>query len=126
LKLDGKDAGSTPVIVQFAVGKHDLEFAKEGYRTGHYPIVIGPNDASGGSISYELGGLSTDTVELRDGSSITGDVISLDATQVTLRMGGELKPFARNQVKRILLVEREPAPASLPPATQSSTPIPSR
>jgi len=125
VKLDGSDAGATPVVVQLTVGKHDLEFSKEGYRTGHYPIVIGPNDASGGSISYELGGLSTDTVELRDGTSINGDVISVDASQVTLRMGGELKPFARNQVKRILLVEREPAPALLPPATQSSTPIPS-
>jgi|tagenome__1003787_1003787.scaffolds.fasta_scaffold20963365_2 hypothetical protein len=125
LKLDGKDAGSTPVIIQLTVGRHDLEFDKEGFRSGHYPLVIGQNDASGGSISYELGGLSTDTVELRDGTSITGDVISVDATQVTVRMGGEMKPFARNQVKRILLVEREPAPAPLPPATQSSTPIPS-
>ena len=126
LKLDGNDAGSTPVIVQFTMGKHDLEFSKEGYRTGHYPIVIGQNDASGGSISYELGGLSTDTVELRDGSSVNGDVISVDASQVTVRMGGELKPFARNQVKRILLVEREPAPAPLAPVIQSSTPIPTR
>jgi len=125
LKVDGNDAGSTPVIVQFAAGKHDLEFSKEGYRTGHYPIVIGPNDASGGSISYELGGLSTDTVELRDGTSLNGDVISVDASQVTVRMGGEMKPFARNQVKRILLVEREPAPAPIPPAVQSQTPIPS-
>jgi len=126
LRLDGNDAGSTPVVVQLAIGKHDLEFSKEGYRAGHYPIAIGPNDASGGSISYELGGLNTDTVELRDGTSVNGDVISIDASQVTVRMGGEMKPFARNQVKRILLVEREPAPALLPPAKQSSTPIPTR
>jgi len=126
LRLDGNDAGSTPVVVQLAIGKHDLEFSKEGYRTGHYPIAIGPNDASGGSISFELGGLNTDTVELRDGTSVNGDVISIDALQVTVRMGGEMKPFARNQVKRILLVEREPAPSLLPPAKQSSTPIPTR
>jgi len=126
VKLDGKEVGSTPIIVQFAVGQHDLEFSKEGFRTGHYPIVIGPNDASGGTISYELGGLSSDTVELRDGSSVTGDVISVDADRVVVRMGGEMKPFQRNQVKKILLVEREPAPAVLPPAVQSSTPIPTR
>ena len=102
-----------PIQVKVTVGRHALEFSKEGFNTGHFVWNVTPNDVSGGMVTYELGGLSFDTVELRDGSAITGDVISLDGSQVVVRVGGELRPYERNRVKRILLVEREAAP---PPA----------
>lgn len=107
LKVDGKDAGITPKIVQVGPGKHLLEFSKEGFNSGKFPLEIGPDDTSGGSVSYELGTSAHDTVELRDGSVLNGDVESVSATEVVVRIGGVLQHLSRNQVKRILLVERE-------------------
>ena len=59
-------------------------------------------------MTYELGGTSHDTVELRDGSVLGGDVESVSATEVLVRIGGNVQRFNRNQVKRISLVPREP------------------
>lgn len=108
VKLDGTDIGMTPKIVKVGVGKHMLEFTKEGFNTGHFPLEIGSNDASGGSVTYELGTSAHDTIELRDGSILSGDLESVSATDVVVRVGGALQHFDRNQVKRILLVDREP------------------
>src|SRR5262249_43920210 len=58
LKLDGEEAGVTPKIVRLTAGKHTLEFNKEGFTPGKFPIEIAPDDASGGSVSYELGVLA--------------------------------------------------------------------
>lgn len=107
LKVDGQDSGTTPKVIRVAVGKHTLEFQKEGFNAGSFPVDIGPDDASGGSISYELGNSAHDTVELRDGSVLVGDVESVSATEVVFRLGGNLQHLNRNQVKRILLVERD-------------------
>ncbi len=87
-----------------------LEFNKDGYNTGHFPLEVGPDDASGGSVSYELGTSAYDTIELRDGSVLSGDLESVNATEVVVRIGGASQHFARNQVKRIAMVERDPAP----------------
>ena len=107
VKIDGTDAGTTPKIVQVTPGKHMLEFTKEGFTTGHFPLEVTPDDASGGSVSYELGTSAHDTVELRDGSVLSGDVESLSATEVVIKIGGASQHLSRNQVKRIALVERE-------------------
>jgi ribosomal protein S1 len=58
-------------------------------------------------VSYELGASAHDTVELRDGSVLSGDVESVSATEVLVRIGGNVQRFNRNQVKRIGLVPRE-------------------
>jgi PEGA domain len=108
VKLDGNDIGTTPKMVQVGVGKHLLEFSKEGFNSGKFPLEVGPDDVSGGSVSYELGTAVHDTLELRDGSVLTGDVESVSSTEVVLRMGGSMQHFNRNQVKRILFVERDP------------------
>ena len=84
-----------------------LEFTKEGFNTGHFPLEVTPDDASGGSVSYELGTSTHDTVELRDGSILVGDVESLSATEVVIKIGGTLQHLSRNQAKRIALVERD-------------------
>jgi len=118
LKVDAVDVGTTPKVVQLAVGKHRLEFRKEGFNNGTFPLEIAPNDAAGGSVSYELGSAVHDTVELRDGSVLNGDVESVSASDVVVRIGGQNGHYDRNQVKRILFVERE-NPQALPPAVQS-------
>jgi len=109
LTVDGEPAGITPKLVLLSVGKHDLGFTKEGFSPGKFPLEIGPDDASGGSVSYELGTSAHDTIELRDGSILSGDLVSVSGMQVQVRIGGSTQTFDRNQVKRILLTERDPA-----------------
>lgn len=107
LKLDGQDVGTTPRNVDLSVGHHVFEFGKEGFANGRYEFDVDPNEASGGSITLELGGLSRDTIELRDGTIITGDLEQVTPTEVVVRIAGDDKRFDRNKVRRILLVERE-------------------
>jgi hypothetical protein len=108
LKVDGKEVGTTPKIIEVAIGKHVLEFSKEGFNSGKFPLEMTSHDASGGSVSYELGSAAHDTIELRDGSVLSGDLISINGMQVQVRIGGNTQAFDRNQVKRILLTERDP------------------
>src|ERR1035438_1562119 len=112
-KLDGVDVGTTPKMVQVAVGKHVLEFGKEGFNPGKFPFEMGPDDASGGSVSFELGTSAHDTIELRDGSVLSGDLVSVSGMEIVVKVGGSDQRLNRNQVKRILLVEREaPSPTN--------------
>jgi hypothetical protein len=122
LKVDGRDNGITPVTVRFTVGSHQLDLIKEGYAPGSAPLDVTPDELPGGSVTVELGGLSRDTVELRDGTVLLGDVISMSLTDVLVRVGGKDQSYPRNQVKKLMLVEREieqhPAvvqPAPAPP-----------
>ena len=109
LTVDGDAAGTTPRLVHLTVGKHSLGFTREGFNSGKFPVEIGPDDATGGSVSYELGSAAHDTIELRDGSVLSGDLVSVSGMQVQVRIGGNTQTFDRNQVKRILLTERNPA-----------------
>jgi hypothetical protein len=108
LRVDGKEVGTTPKIIDVAIGKHMLEFSKEGFNSGKFPLEMSSHDASGGSVSYELGTAAHDTIELRDGSILSGDLTSISGMQVQVRIGGNTQTFDRNQVKRILLTERDP------------------
>ena len=108
LFVDGTEAGTTPKVVQLAVGKHNLIFTKEGFNKGTFPIEIGLDDASGGSVSYELGTSAHDTVELRDGSVLSCDLDSISGMEVRVRVAGAVQTLDRNQVKRILFTERGP------------------
>jgi hypothetical protein len=107
LRIDGNAVGTTPKIVQVSPGKHALTFSKEGFNSGTFPLEITPDDVSGGSVSYELGTSAHDTLELRDGSVLSGDVQSMSATEVLIRIGGTVQHLSRNQVKRIVLIQRE-------------------
>ncbi|MGA7379515.1 MAG: PEGA domain-containing protein [Terriglobales bacterium] len=121
LKVDGQDAGVTPVMVRLTAGTHALVLTNEGYAPGNAPVEITPDELPGGSITIDLGGLSRDTLELRDGTVILGDLISMTLTSVVVRVDGNDKTYDRNQVKKIMLVERvttiqqpmaaQPAPA---------------
>jgi PEGA domain len=107
LKVDGTESGTTPKIVRLGIGKHTLEFSKEGFNAGRFPLEVGPDDASGGSVSYELGSSTHDTIELRDGTVLSGDLESVSPTEVVVRAGGKDLSYDRNQVKKIMMVERE-------------------
>ena len=111
-KLDGVEVGTTPKMMHVAVGKHVLEFSKDGFNPGKFPFEIGPDDVSGGSVSFELGTSAHDTIELRDGSVLIGDVVSASGTEVVVHVGGKDQSVDRNQVKRILFVQRQPAEQS--------------
>lgn len=107
LAVDGQDVGATPKQVGLSAGKHALQFKLEGFHSGTFPLVIGPDDVSGGTVSYELGALAHDTIEMRDGTTLVADVETMDASTVVVRVAGNLQSLDRNQIKRILLVERE-------------------
>jgi hypothetical protein len=108
-KVDGTPAGTTPKIIQVTPGKHVLTFTKEGFTPGSFPFETTADTASGGTVSYELGTAAHDTIELRDGSVLTGDVESMTATDVVIRVGGTNQQISRNQVKRISLIQRDAA-----------------
>ena len=121
LKVDGRDVGITPITVPLGIGNHTLSFSKEGYATGSTPVDIKADEAPGGSITFELGGLAEDNVELRDGTVIKGDVISVSMTQVQVRIDGKDQNYDRNQVRKIILVQRDVVqPSSAPNATTSA------
>jgi hypothetical protein len=107
LKVDGQDAGITPVTVRLPIGEHTLSFSKEGYASGTTPVDIKPDEAPGGSITFELGGLSRDNVELRSGKVLQGDVMSVSLTSVVIRVDGQDQTLDRNLVAKIILVQRE-------------------
>ena len=106
LTVDGKDEGITPALVNLTVGTHKVDLSKEGFAPATTPVDIKADEMPGGSITIELGGLSQDTIELRDGSVLTGDAISLTLTEVVFRVDGKETKYDRNQVKKISLVER--------------------
>ena len=112
--VDGNPVGVTPKVVKVGPGKHVLEFKKEGFNPGRFPMEIGADDVSGGSVSYELGSSVHDTIELRDGSVLSGDLVSVSGMEIVVRIGGTDQQLVRNQVKRILLVEREAAAQTAP------------
>ena len=113
-KLDGAEIGTTPKMAQVAVGKHVLEFTKDGFNPGKFPFEMGPDDASGGSVSFELGTSAHDTIELRDGSVLSGDLVSVSGMEIVVKVGGAEQRLNRNLIKRILLVERD-APSEAKP-----------
>lgn len=106
LRVDGQDSGVTPIMVRLTVGAHQLDLTKEGYAAGSTPLEVTADELPGGSITVELGGLSRDTVELRNGSNVLGDVVSMSMTEVIVRIDGQDKKYDRNQVNKIILVER--------------------
>jgi hypothetical protein len=108
LKVDGQDQGVTPKLVELTVGKHELQFSREGFSGGRFPLEVAPDDASGGSVTYELSTAAHDMVELRDGTVLMGDVQEVNATSIRITIGGADQTIDRNKVKRILLIEREP------------------
>ena len=59
-------------------------------------------------MSYELGTSAHDTVEFRDGSVLSGDLVSVSGWRSGFVSQAQYKRLDRNKVKRILLIERDP------------------
>ena len=106
LKVDGKDAGITPTTVNLPIGNHNLELEKDGYGPTATPVDVAADDLPNGSVKITLAGLASDVVNLRDGSSLTGDVMSMDLDSVVIRVDGKDQKIDRNQVNKMFLVER--------------------
>jgi hypothetical protein len=121
LQLDGTEQGTTPRIIKVGAGKHSLTFSKEGFIAGNFPLEITADDVSGGTVSYELGAAAFDSIELRDGSVLNGDLISISGMDVEIRVGGVIQHLDRNKIKRVMLTQRDvPAPTP-PPAASADT-----
>jgi hypothetical protein len=116
LKVDGNEVGTTPRLIKAGVGKHILTFSKEGFSAGNFPLEISSADVSGGSISFELSSSAFDSIELRDGSVLNGDLVSIAGMDVEIRVGGSIQHIDRNKIKRVMLVQRDAPIANLPPA----------
>jgi hypothetical protein len=118
LQVDGVEAGTTPRIIKVRPGKHILTFTKEGFVKGNFPLELSDDDVSGGTLSYELGAAAYDSIELRDGSVLNGDLVSISGMDVEIRVGGLIQHMDRNKIKRVMLTQRDPpSPTPLPPAT---------
>jgi hypothetical protein len=120
LRVDGAEGGTTPRTINVGVGKHILTFSKEGFTTGNFPLDISSADVSGGSINYELGAAAFDSIEMRDGSVLSGDLVSISGMDVELRIGGSIQHVDRNQIKRVMLVHRDAPVPNLPPTSPPS------
>jgi hypothetical protein len=110
-KLDAQPSGVTPQVLPIAPGNHVLEFTREGYVTASTPVEVVPN-APAGSVEIELNPLAVDTVVLRDGSTMVGDVTSMTATAVTITVKGKPTKLDRTRVARIVLGQRKRSPAA--------------
>ncbi len=114
LKLDSQESGVTPQVLPIAPGKHVLEFSKEGYATENTPVEIAEN-ALPGSVELELNPLTLDTVVLRDGKVLLGNLLSVTGTGVNINVKGKSTTVERSRVARIVLGKRKPfigAPAT--------------
>lgn len=115
LKVDGTEVGTTPRMITVGPGRHTLTFSKEGFVAGNFPLEISRDDVSGGSVSYELGAASFDSIEMRDGSVLNGDFVSISGMDVEIRVGGSIQHVDRNEIKRVMLVERRDPLQDVPP-----------
>lgn len=111
LKLDSQDSGVTPQVLPVAPGKHVLEFSKEGYATGSTPVEVTEN-AMPGSVELELNALTLDTVVLRNGTVLLGNLTSVTDTSVSVSVKGRITKLERSRVARIVLGQRRSSGAS--------------
>jgi hypothetical protein len=114
LKLDGTEVGTTPRMITVGPGRHTLVFTKEGFAAGTFQLEISRNDVSGGTVSFELGASAFDSIEMRDGSVLNGDLVSIAGMDVEIRVGGVLQHIDRNKIRRVMLVVRSAPTPDLP------------
>jgi hypothetical protein len=71
-------------------------------------------------LAEELGSSAFDSIELRDGSVLNGDLVSIAGMDAEIRVGGSIQHIDRNKIKRVMLVQRDAPIANLPPAAAPS------
>ena len=107
----GGRGASLPSYLTLLSGHTRSSFTKTDMRPGSTQLDVGTDELPGGSITLELGGLSQDTVEMRDGTTATGDLISLTLQEAEFQSEGKTKTLERNQIRKIFLVEAYDASA---------------
>lgn len=106
LKLDSQDSGVTPEVLAVTPGKHILEFSKEGYLPASAAMEVAENSMPG-SINVDLDPLSADTVVLRDGSVLTGNLTAVTSSGVAIKVKGKLMRLPRSRVARVVFGQGE-------------------
>ena len=106
VKVDSQDSGTTPEILPMAVGKHVVVFSKEGYAPASTPVEAVANTPLG-AVEVQLVPLTQDTVVLRDGTVLVGDVVSMTATDVSVTVKGKATKLDRSRVARIVLGQKK-------------------
>ncbi|ABF41666.1 PEGA domain protein [Candidatus Koribacter versatilis Ellin345] len=109
LTVDGTAAGKTPVTMSVAVGSHAIAFSKDGFAGDTATLSVAADQAAGKTYSFELGGALHDTVELRDGTIISGDVIAVSESEIVVRGSDGEQKYVRALVKRVSFVEKTEA-----------------
>jgi hypothetical protein len=117
LAVDGTAVGVTPKMISVEPGHHTLVITKEGFASGTIPLDIGRDDASGGTVNFELGAPASDSIELRDGTVVYGDLISISGMDVEIRVGSAVQHLDRNKIKRVLFIHRDVPAPDAPPAS---------
>jgi hypothetical protein len=117
LTVHGSAVGATPRMITVGPGHQIQAFAKEGISAGTIPLDISGNDLSGGSVSYELGAPSFDTIELLDGTVLNGELVSISGMDAEIRVDGAIQHIDRNKIKRVLFVHRDAPTLDVPPAS---------
>ena len=108
IKVDSQESGVTPQMVPMAPGKHVVEFSKEGYAAASTRVDVVANSMPG-SVDVELNPLTLDTVVLRDGTVMTGEVASMTASAVNITVKGKTAKLDRSRVARIILGQKKRA-----------------
>ena len=106
IKVDSQESGVTPQMVPMAPGKHIVEFSKEGYATASSPVEVVANQMPG-SVDVDLSPLALDTVILRDGTVVMGEVSSMTASAVNVTVKGKATRLDRGRVARIVLGQKK-------------------
>ncbi len=88
-----------------------VEFSKEGYTTASTPLEIAEN-AMPGSLNLELAPLALDTVVLRDGTVLSGNLTSVTGTGVAINVKGKPTKVDRGRVARVIFGVRASSVAS--------------
>ena len=105
VKVDSQESGVTPTVIPIAPGKHTLEFSKEGYATASAPVDISDSSMPAG-VDIELNPLTVDTVVLRDGTVMLGNVTAMTESNISLSVKGKATSVPRSRVARIVLGQR--------------------
>jgi hypothetical protein len=106
IKLDSQDSGITPQVLPIAPGKHTMEFSKEGYAPASTPVEVAANSMPG-SVDIDLNPLTVDTVVLRDGTAVLGNVTAVTDTAVNLTVKGKSTVLPRSRVARVVFGQRK-------------------
>lgn len=119
LKLDAQDSGVTPETLPIAAGKHVLEFSKEGYATASTTVEI-VESAMPSGVEIELSPLTVDTVILRDGTAVLGNVVSMTGAAVNVTVKGKATRLDRSKIARIVFGQHKSSAATASKGSSSA------